>query len=371
MTPRHAVFFLPADDISGVTSVNLGLAKRFRERGIRCSFLLTDVFQSSPIRELDGFPVERLGRAYPRKWLFSNGLGFKRAKKRFNQLLLNKMCSLEQTVIFPGYDTSLADRWKDFGTSNRVVFIIHSDDPFYYRFLGSDARNADHLVAVSQYLADQAQVEFPDLRDRVVHIPNGIEVTPWAYEKPSLPVSPLRILVAGRIEQQQKQVFDIPKIMERLENANVPYHLDIVGEGPDRASLEQMCSEALSSTNYTIHGRLTHDNTLELMGKAHVYLSTSAYEGLSMSLLEAVSQGCIPVISRIKSGNDQVVSNGDTGYLVDVNDIEAYASRLEKLVGKPAELKNLSIHIRRSFEKSRFTINSMGDAYFELLQSSD
>ena len=370
MVPQNAVFFLPADDISGVTSVNLGLAKRFRERGIQCSFLLTDVFQSSSIRNLDGFPVERLGKSYPRKWLFSNSLGFKRAKKRFRRLLLDRLCSLEQSAIFPGYDISLADRWKDFGTSNRVVFIIHSDDPFYYRFLKGDAKNADHLVAVSQYLADKVQTDFPELRDKVVHIPNGIEAKPWVYEKPVLPDSPLRILFAGRIEQQQKQVFDIPKIMERLEKANVSYHLDIVGDGPDRISLEQMCSDTLTATNYTFHGRLTHENTLALMGKAHVYLSTSAYEGLSMSLLEAVSQGCIPVISKIKSGNDQVVSDGETGYLIELNDIEAYAERLSILAKEPPKLKNLSIHIRRSFEKSRFTINSMGDAYFELLQSS-
>lgn len=369
MFPKNAVFFLHADDISGVTRVNLGLAKSFRDREINCSFLLTDVFQSSSISEIEGFPLQRLGTPYPRKWLCSHGLGIKRARKRFRRLLKEKLRSMEQTVIFPGYDISCSDMWQDFGESNRVVFVIHSDDPFYYHFLENDAKNAHHLVAVSQYLADKVQNDFPVLRDRVVHIPNGIEVNPWIYEKEALLDAPLRILFAGRIEQQQKQVFDIPKIMQRLEKAEVRYHLDIIGDGPDREVMEQMCSDLLVATNYTFHGRLSHENTLKLMNAAHVYLSTSAYEGLSMSLLEAGSQGCIPVVSKIKSGNDQVVHDGETGYLIEINHVEAYAHRLSLLAHQSINLKDLSIHIRKAFEKSRFTIESMGNAYIDFFKT--
>ena len=367
MIPQNAVFFLPADDISGVTRVNLGLAKSFRDHGIQCTFLSTDVFQQSGMTELEGFPVEKLGLPYPRKWFFSNGLGFKRAVKRLRRLLTERLSSMEHTVIFPGYDVLCTDLWQDFGETNRVVFIIHSDDPFYYRLLKSDAGNAHHLVAVSQYLANKVQNDFPELKDRVVHIPNGIEVNPWKHNKPALSESPLRILYAGRIEQQQKQVFDIPRIMQLLEQANVAYHLDIVGDGPDRNVMEQMCSDLLNAANFTLHGRRSHQETLALMNTAHVYLSTSAYEGLSMSLLEAASQGCIPVVSDIKSGNDQVVQNGWTGYLIEVNNLEAYAKVLTALSYHSLDLKVLSIRVRDSFEKSCFTNHRMGSAYLELL----
>lgn len=369
MTPENAVFFLPVDEISGVTRVNLGLAHYFQEQGIKCSFYWTDSFQNQCPSHIEGIVIEKMCKPIPRKRFGSNSLGFRHAQKKVASLLKSRLGMMEKTIIFPGYDISTAHLWRDFGTSNRVVFIVHSDDPFYYEALRGDCHNANYIVTVSKHLKERLEIEFPQLKDHITYISNGIQFDTSSYTKTSLSQGPLRILYAGRLEQEQKQIFDIPEIMYRLHKAGVGFHLDIAGEGPDQNVFQRMCKDRLISSNYTFHGRLTHKRILELMSDSHIYLSTSAYEGLSISLLEAVSKGCIPVISNIDSGNSEVVTDGITGFLIDVNDLASYTQALINLASNFDELKMLSISIRNQFEHSSFTSEKMGESYIKLLEN--
>ena len=53
----------------------------------------------------------------------------------------------------------------------------------------------------------------------------------------------------------------------------------------------------------------------------------SDYEGLPVALLEAMGNGLAPVVSRIASGNTELIKNEENGYLVEVGDIEGFVGK--------------------------------------------
>ena len=63
----------------------------------------------------------------------------------------------------------------------------------------------------------------------------------------------------------------------------------------------------------------------------------SAFEGLSVGMLEAMSHGVVPVVSAIRSGVPDIIVPGENGLVAPVGDIAAFADRLEWLWRHPAE----------------------------------
>jgi glycosyltransferase involved in cell wall biosynthesis len=65
----------------------------------------------------------------------------------------------------------------------------------------------------------------------------------------------------------------------------------------------------------------------DLLTKADIYVSTSLYDGTSVSLLEAMASGCFPVVSDIPS-NREWIRDGENGFLVPVNDEQYLAKKI-------------------------------------------
>ena len=67
------------------------------------------------------------------------------------------------------------------------------------------------------------------------------------------------------------------------------------------------------------------------MHEAHALVLTSLYEGLSHTLLEAMSAG-IPCIASNRGGNPEVVTDGTDGILIPPENVEALAGAFDRLV---------------------------------------
>jgi glycosyltransferase involved in cell wall biosynthesis len=90
-------------------------------------------------------------------------------------------------------------------------------------------------------------------------------------------------------------------------------HLVVVGDGPERAALEQQAlalgiAGAVTFTGY-------RSDVRNVMAALDVYLNSSLYEGVSLTILEAMAGG-LPVIASPVGGNPEVVIDRETGYLI-------------------------------------------------------
>jgi len=94
-----------------------------------------------------------------------------------------------------------------------------------------------------------------------------------------------------------------------------------------------------------------------------VILLTSDYEGMPITILEAMSRGCIPVVTSIRSGIPEMIQDGQNGYIVPIGDLKSFADRIH-LISKDLELrKTISRNAAQTIAKNEFSIDRMADQY--------
>jgi len=101
----------------------------------------------------------------------------------------------------------------------------------------------------------------------------------------------------------------------------------IAGDGKEREALEKETKELNIDTSIQFLGRIPHEEMPKLLAEADIYVSTSLYDGTSVSLLEAMASGCFPVVSDIPS-NREWIRDGENGFLVPVNDEKILAKKI-------------------------------------------
>jgi glycosyltransferase involved in cell wall biosynthesis len=115
----------------------------------------------------------------------------------------------------------------------------------------------------------------------------------------------------------------IPVILE--EESRVKFL--IAGDGPERDKLEMEAKNLNVGDSIQFLGRIPHETMPDLLAQADVYVSTSLYDGTSVSLLEALASGAFPVVTDIPS-NREWISDGKNGFLVPTGEEKFLARRI-------------------------------------------
>lgn len=142
-------------------------------------------------------------------------------------------------------------------------------------------------------------------------------------------------MVANHLKWKNYPLFiDAVKII--INNYDNYLHFLTVGDGPLRLESESYAKE-LGLSEYIDFARST-DNVPEFLNKINIFVSTSSYEGLSNSIMEAMSAGLPCVVTNV-GGNAELVSNGETGFLVSPNNPKALAEKLLLLLNDDVKSK--------------------------------
>ena len=213
----------------------------------------------------------------------------------------------------------------------------------------------DRYIAVSRELARRLQDSgVPGNKIQVVH--NGIPVE--QYRRPAK--QELRMRLAGN--ECRKIVFTPARLHAQkgqrflLQAATlVPDAVFVLaGDGPDREELEiQARSLGLGDRVRFLGYRR---DIADLLATCDVFVLPSLYEGLPLSILEAMAAGR-PVISSAIGGSNEVVRNGDTGLLVPPGNPAELARAINLVLGNPDLGQRLAraarAHVKKDFSVAR------------------
>lgn len=227
----------------------------------------------------------------------------------------------------------------------RVVVSVHINLSFHYKYAVGVHRNlfpymyrrfypkADAIVAVSEESAADLRDVFgmPAARVRMIYNP---VVSPALLAQAQEPVDhrwfaprqPPVILAVGRLCVQK----DYPTLLRAFAKVHprTGANLLILGEGPDRAALENLVSELGLSASVEMPG--FQPNPYAYMARAAVYALSSLWEGLPTVLIEALACGTPVVSTDCPSGPAEILCGGKYGRLVPVGDSDALAAALEE-----------------------------------------
>jgi glycosyltransferase involved in cell wall biosynthesis len=171
---------------------------------------------------------------------------------------------------------------------------------------------------------------------RIEVIPNAVvwplQDSPPFINPPSADGGGKTLLAVGRLgpEKQHALLIDV---FGRFAHAFPDWQLVVLGEGGERATLEQMVRDRGLVGRVMLPGRA--GNVGSWYSRADLFVLCSRYEGMPISLIEAMGYG-MPVVSfDCLTGPRDVIQDGIDGVLVPPNDAEALKSALEALMRDP------------------------------------
>jgi len=206
------------------------------------------------------------------------------------------------------------------------------------------------LVAISRSTRD-ALAPYAGGRPVAV-VPYGVPL-PDSEPGPR-PAGPPVVLFVGRLVPR-KGVDRLIEAMARI--ADRPWRLEIVGFGPGRERLEALAAERGLADRVAFRGRLSDADLATAYRRAACFVLPATLdaradtEGLGVVLLEAMSVGT-PVVATRRGGIVDVVTDGDTGILVE-DDVGALARGVAQLLDDPAAAEAMGRrardHVRDAF----------------------
>lgn len=348
-------------NLSGVHVFATHLVRGLCERGIDAHLLLTEQdtglvsLPPDPMPLPPDLPVRLLPCPREAKWA-GRWLA-----------LIEELERQPPVVYFPNSDYRHATICPKLSSRVTTIGVLQADDPVHYEHAARLGPYWDGIVAVSDAISRKTAELSPDLRPRLHTIPNAVDVPKNCPPRVVRPGQPLRVIYHGVLNTHQKRILDIPEIVDRLVAKNVPVRMTIVGNGPQREELLSRCRSLIERNIVETRGTLPNAEMMRLLAEHDAYLLPSAFEGMPHAMLEAMAQGCVPVVSDIPSGVPEVVDDGRQGFRVPIGDVDGFASRLADLQADPARRAAMAAAAHRRIVNSPYDARCMVDKYIEVM----
>lgn len=183
-------------------------------------------------------------------------------------------------------------------------------------------------------------------------IGNHVKLIPNSIACDSLPTPHkldndcLKVIFLGRLEEQTKRIFDLPKIM-KLVNKSIT--LDIYGDGD--SDKDKLLDKIKGYPNIKYCGFVQQENLFNVISQYDAMIITSRTESFCRSLIEGMAGGCVPICTCLHGVTDEIVEHGKTGYLFKVGDCKTAAKYLNYLANNPKNLVRMQKESQAQIQK--------------------
>ncbi len=172
------------------------------------------------------------------------------------------------------------------------------------------------------------------------------------------------VMGVGRLVRQKRFDLLIRAFAEVRKREAGRVRLVIVGDGPERRSLQALASALGIADSTDLIGH--QDNPYSWLKRAAVFVLSSDYEGFPNVVLEAMACGVPVVATDCPSGPNEIITDGIDGILVPAGDSMAMAAAIRDLLGDEERRMRHAAAARRRVEA--FGLPSFVASYAEALQ---
>ena len=217
-------------------------------------------------------------------------------------------------------------------TKISYTFTTHRYDLFELpaRNYSMKSRLAKKHITVSAfnkgYITAQLGVDENDVE--VVHCGVDLESFASCQHEPTGSVS--SIVSVARLDRQ-KGLDILIKACAELKLKGMAFQCQIVGEGPERSSLQALLDELGLSKSILLLGGMTQEEVRRILSKATMVVLPSRSEGIPVALMEAMAMK-VPVISTKITGIPELIEDNVSGFMVPPENVAALAQRMHALL---------------------------------------
>lgn len=202
--------------------------------------------------------------------------------------------------------------------------------------LASAVHNSRIITCVSEGMAERLRKRFPARAADIHACLNGVDDAFFQIGRTAAHGDALRLLAVGSLIRRKG--FDV--LIEAIARTRNREHVVvcIVGEGPELGSLQALAASRRVSSCFRFLGAVPGTDMPKRFSEADAFVLSSRSEGRPNVVVEALASG-LPVISTDLEGVQGMVKNGDTGWLVPVDDSAALAAALDQAAADRSELR--------------------------------
>ncbi|MEQ9287210.1 MAG: N-acetyl-alpha-D-glucosaminyl L-malate synthase BshA [Cyclobacteriaceae bacterium] len=223
---------------------------------------------------------------------------------------------------------------------------------------------SDGITAVSEDLKKDTYDHFNVTKDIRV-IPNFIDLNRFKkqkkdhFKKAICPNGEMLIVHTSNF-RKVKRVDDVIRVFNKVRET-VPSKLLLVGDGPERNRIEDLCRESCNLNDVRFLGKL--EAVEEVLSVSDLFLMPSEKESFGLAALEAMA--CeVPVVSTNVGGLPELNLQGETGFLCNVGDIECMAEKSIHILDKKnlQKFKTAALNRAKTFDLEQ--ILPMYESYY-------
>jgi N-acetyl-alpha-D-glucosaminyl L-malate synthase BshA len=253
-----------------------------------------------------------------------------------------------------------------------VVTTLHGtditligQDPSFAPVVTWSINESDGVTAVSNYLRQETYDHF-EVHNGIEVVPNFIDTERFHRQnkehfKQALCPDGEKVIAHVSNFRPVKNAQQVVEIFHRLRADDLPVKLLLVGDGPDRVPAEHKARDLGVYDDIRFLGK--QDPVEEILSIADVFLMPSGSETFGLAALEAMACD-VPVVASNVGGLPELVVDGETGFLCELDDIDAFESACRRLL-VDAELHQRMSAAARSRAEDTFDISQIVPHYEE------
>ncbi|HEY5122576.1 MAG TPA: glycosyltransferase family 4 protein [Ignavibacteria bacterium] len=198
---------------------------------------------------------------------------------------------------------------------------------------------------------------------KIFVIQNAIELNNTLIRKGIRTNGEIRIITVGRFVKQKDYVTALNSFSALVHNnkdKNFTYY--IVGYGPLKQKIRSMVKSLKVDQKVKVF--INPPSIADILNDCDIFLSTSLFEGVSNSIMEAMAVG-LPVVATKVGDNGYLVKDGFNGYLVPCKDVKSIVEKLEYLSESEDRRREFGRNSRTIIERD-FSQTKFIDSYIRL-----
>lgn len=248
----------------------------------------------------------------------------------------------------------------------KVLHILHNDTDDFYRIGAINGKKVDAWIAPTSGIAERFN-KYTDnkYQERVKVISHGVDDAPHIdLQRKS---KKLEIVFAG-VLYEHKGVKILPKIIEQLLARDIDFHFTVIGGGKLKDWLKAELGYAINKGYVSMPGVIPHDDVYAYFRQSDIFLYPTHIDAFGLVIAEAMINGAVPVVTHISGVTDNLIVNGECGFLIPQDNVDDFVNRVIQLYQDSSLLSAIS---KRAIDraKSLFSMEVMQNKYMALLES--
>ena len=196
----------------------------------------------------------------------------------------------------------------------KIVMVIHSDTERIYKNVSGLIGGIDKVVCISKKIEETCIRSYGLPADKLLYHVNPIRLAEKQPRKENVR-GRLRVGFAARLTKLAKRTQLLPQVMDECFRRGLDVEFHIAGEGECLGLLRAYVEEHHLEEKVYLEGWIPPMGMAEFWRNQDIYLNISDFEGMSLTMLEAMAYGAFPVVTDV-SGVTDVIEDGKNGLIV-------------------------------------------------------